>query len=130
MFPTKKALLRTVFLALGAFLSGIVGGLFGTGGGILIVFLYTRFFKGQEEISRKDIFAMTVATVILMSASSLASYFGNGAVTMTGVLPVLLPAALGGFCGAVLLDKLDIKWLDRIFSLLILYAGATLLFGR
>ena len=71
---------------------------------------------------------MTVMTVAIMSLSSLFLYMKNGAVSFSDISPTLLPAAIGGLCGAFLLDKIDTKWLNRIFAVLIIYAGATLIF--
>ena len=126
-FPKKifSFFLPVISLSL---LAGVVGGLFGTGGGILIVFLFSRVCKDSDEFDRKDLFAMTVMTVAIMSLSSLFLYMKNGAVSFSDISPTLLPAAIGGLCGAFLLDKIDTKWLNRIFAVLIIYAGATLIF--
>ncbi len=126
-FPQKN-FISFALTVLFSFLAGVVGGLFGTGGGILIVFLLSRLLKDTPDIDRKDIFAMTVLAVAIMSISSLAVYLGNGAVTLPDLLPPLIPAAIGGFLGAFLLDRINTAWLNRIFAVLILYAGATLLF--
>lgn len=126
-FPQKNFF--TFFLiAVLSFLAGVVGGLFGTGGGILIVFLYSRIYKDTPDFDRKDIFAMTVLTVAIMSASSLFLYIKDGAVTSSDILPTLFPAAIGGLIGAFLLDKVKTVWLNRVFAVLIIYAGATLIF--
>ena len=111
-----------------SFSAGIIGGLFGTGGGILIVFLFSRLYKDSSEFDRRDLFAMTVLTVTIMSLSSLCSYIKRETVTVGDITPTLLPAAIGGLLGAFLLDKLDTKWLNRIFAILIIYAGMTLIF--
>ncbi len=124
----QKNLRKILFILLLSLLAGIVGGLFGTGGGILIVFLFSRILGESEETDRKDLFAMTVLAVAILSCASLVSYLGAGAVTAEHIAPSVLPAVAGGLFGAFLLDKLDTKWLNRIFALLILYAGGTLLF--
>ena len=64
-FPKKffSFFLPVISLSL---LAGVVGGLFGTGGGILIVFLFSRVCKDSDEFDRKDLFAMTVMTVAIM----------------------------------------------------------------
>ncbi len=125
-FPFPSGM-RILLLVSFSFLAGVVGGLFGTGGGILIVFLYSRLEKELADFDRKDIFAMTVMTVALMSVSSLVLYIRNGAVSLSDVGPTLLPAALGGILGAYLLEKIDPNLLNRIFAVLMVYAGANLL---
>lgn len=126
-FPSKKFSTLLVISVLG-FFAGVIGGLFGTGGGILIMILYSRIFKSSSESTRKDLFAMTVLTVSIMSLSSLFSYMKNGAVTISDITPTLFPAVIGGILGAFLLDKIKAGWLNRIFALLVIYAGITLIF--
>lgn len=125
-FPSKNFSTLLVITVL-AFFAGVIGGLFGTGGGILIMILYSRIFKGSPEYSRKDLFAMTVLTVSIMSLSSLFSYMKNGAVSISDIAPTWIPAVIGGILGAFLLDKIKTKWLNRIFALLVIYAGITLI---
>ncbi len=126
-FPQKNFM--TFFLiVLMSFSAGAVGGLFGTGGGILIVYLFSRIYRDSPEVDRRDIFAMTVVTVALISLSSLFSYMKSGSVTTSDILPTVIPALIGGLTGAFLLDRVDLKILNRIFAVLIVYAGATLIF--
>ncbi len=129
MNPFTKKFFSSFFLSvILSFLAGVVGGLFGTGGGILIVFLYSRLYKDSPDFDKKDLFAMTVLCVAIMSLSSLFLYMRNGTVTLSQISPTLIPAFIGGLIGAYLLDKIDTKWLNRIFAILIIYAGATLIF--
>ena len=44
----------------GGLVAGVVNGLFGTGGGIIIVYLLSRLYAESCEYQTKDIFAMTV----------------------------------------------------------------------
>ncbi len=126
-FPQKNFM--TFFLiVLMSFSAGAVGGLFGTGGGILIVYLFSRIYQNSPEVDRRDIFAMTVVTVALISLSSLFSYMKSGAVGTSDILPTVIPALVGGLTGAFLLDRVDLRLLNRIFAILIVYAGATLIF--
>lgn len=120
--------LRLISIAAVGFAAGLVGGLFGTGGGILIVFLFSKIYARSEKYTAKDHFAMTLLCMTLLSAVSLFSYFQNGSVEPSHFIPILLPAALGGIVGAFLLEKLPLAWLQRLFAALIVYAGATMLF--
>ncbi len=126
-FPQKN-FLTFFFIILVSFAAGAVGGLFGTGGGILIVALFSRIFRDSSGIDRKDIFAMTVLTVALISVSSFLSYVKHDAVEISNLLPTVIPALIGGVLGAFLLDKLNLKLLNLVFSVLIVYAGCVLLF--
>lgn len=107
--------------------AGIVNGLFGTGGGIVIVLLLSRLYKGSARYDAKDVFAMTIVSVVVMSVFSAERYFTKGAVTVSDVMPYLIPAAIGGILGAFLLDKIHAAVMKKIFSVLVIYAGITLL---
>ncbi len=121
--------MRTLFLILiFGFAAGLLGGLFGSGGGILIVFLFSKIYANSEKYTERDRFAMTLICTALLSAVSLFSYLKNGAVSFSDILPILLPAALGGITGAFLLDKLPLAFVRKLFAVLIIYAGAVMLF--
>ena len=109
------------------FSAGLLGGLFGTGGGILIVFPFSRIYAGSGEYGEKDCFAMTLAVTLLFSCVSLCSYIKNGVLCTGDFSPRLLPAALGGLAGAFLLDRLNTALLRKIFAGLVIYAGLSLI---
>lgn len=108
--------------------SGVVNGLFGTGGGIIIVYLLSKLYAESDEYHTKDVFAMTVGSVLIMSAASLGMYIKGGAISWNDTLPYLLPAAVGGIIGAILLDRLNAALMKKIFAVLVVYAGITLIF--
>lgn len=110
------------------FLAGVLNGLFGTGGGIIIVYLLSRLYAGSHEYHTKDIFAMTVGSVLIMSASSLFIYMRSGELSLSETANYLIPAAAGGVIGAFLLDKTNAAIMKKIFAVLVIYAGITLMF--
>lgn len=125
MTLNKRQLCKNVvFLALGGFVSGVVNGVFGTGGGIITVFTLSLVLK--DKFDKKDIFAMTLFACFFMSLLSAFIYSNNGKVNITDALPYAVPALLGGTFGAFLLDKLSSAILSKIFALLVIYAGITL----
>lgn len=71
---------------------------------------------------------MTVGSVLIMSVASLIMYARSGTVSLTDTANYLLPAAIGGICGAFLLDKTNASLMKKIFAALVIYAGITLLF--
>lgn len=116
-----------LFVLLIGIAAGVVNGLFGTGGGILIFFFLSRLYRDSEEYSGKDVFAMTVFCVFLMSVSALFRYTAGGYAALADVKPYLLPAGLGGLFGAFLLGRLRLSAVKRIFAILVIYAGMTML---
>ena len=108
--------------------AGVVNGLFGTGGGIIIVYLLSRLYAVSSEYQTKDIFAMTVGSVLILSVASLVMYASCGTVCFADTADYLLPAAIGGVFGAFLLDKTKATLMKKIFAALVIYAGITLIF--
>ena len=117
-------------LLLFGFLAGMANGLFGMGGGILVFFLLRHIYADDPAVSTKDVFASTVLCVLIMSLSSVFLYCRDGYVSFGDAVPFLAPAVLGGAVGAFLLDKIDTKWLKRIFAVLMLYGGFSLIFRK
>ncbi len=115
---TKKLL--AIAVGLGA---GIINGLLGTGGGILIIFASSLLFP---SLSKKDIFATSIASILPMSVVSAASYLQNGSFELKDCLIYILPAAVGGIAGAILLDKIKIPLLKKIFAAMVIWAGITM----
>lgn len=112
----------------GGLVAGVVNGLFGTGGGIIIVYLLSRLYAESCEYQTKDIFAMTVGSVLIMSAASLVMYARGEEFSLSEATDYLLPAAIGGLIGAFLLDRTNATLMKKIFAVLVIYAGITLIF--
>ncbi|MBQ9745465.1 MAG: TSUP family transporter [Clostridia bacterium] len=125
-FKIHRPACALLFLLLGGFAAGVVNGVFGTGGGIIAVFVFSNipFFAGV--FAKKDVFAMTLFVCFIMSLSSAVLYLGAGNASAGTSLPFLLPAAAGGALGALLLDKIKTSLLSKIFAALVIYAGAAL----
>ena len=127
-FDVKKRIPLLFLIAGFSFAAGIVGGLFGTGGGILIVLLFLAIYADSEKYTKRDCFAMTLCCTVILSAVSFFSYTQKGGISLQNVLPIILPSALGGIAGALLLDKIPLTLLRKIFAALIIYAGISMLF--
>ncbi|MBO5111126.1 MAG: sulfite exporter TauE/SafE family protein [Clostridia bacterium] len=117
---------RFMFAMLGCALAGGVNGLLGTGGGILLVWLFTKVIKADA----KDAFAQSLLTVIPMSLVSGFSYLQAESFSLSQLLPYLLPAALGGVLGAWLTDRINPRFLKIIFGVLVVYSGARMIFAK
>ncbi len=109
---------RTQYLITGA-LAGTANGLFGSGGGLFLVPLLTRWIG----LKPKSAFATSVAVVALLSPVSLLVFWWQGRLTMAGVWPYLVGGALGGLLSGVLFKRVSVTWLRRTFGALLLYGG-------
>ena len=109
---------KTFYVLAGA-ITGVVNGLFGGGGGMVLVPALV-FLSGTEV---KKAHATAVAAILPVSMVSAAVYFFSGQFPLADGLPTSLGVAAGGIAGALLLGKLKPKKITLIFSLLMLFAG-------
>ncbi|MBR2405923.1 MAG: TSUP family transporter [Clostridia bacterium] len=109
---------RTQYLVTGA-LAGAANGLFGSGGGLFLVPLLTKW-TGMEQ---KHAFATSVAIIALLSPVSLVIFLLRGNVDFAGIWPYLAGGALGGLLSGVLFKKASVTFLRRLFGILLLYGG-------
>ena len=101
-------------------LAGLVNGLFGGGGGMVLVPLLTRWC-GMEE---KRAFASCVAVIFPFCVLSAGIYWLRGNLDLLTALPYLLGGLAGGWVGGRLMDRVSVIWLRRIFAAFLLYGGA------
>jgi hypothetical protein len=106
--------------------AGFVNGLLGAGGGIIMVYAF-KHLGGKDEDGLKDAFASTAAAILPISAVSALTYTFGGAVQLTEAAKFIIPAAAGGLLGARLMDCVSTKWLKRIFSVTVIYAGINMI---
>ena len=104
-------------------LSGLLAGFFGSGGGIVVVEGLER--SGMEE---HEAHATSLAVIFPVCAVSAALYMNGGYIPLAGTLYLGAGAAAGGLIGALFLQRIGTRLLNRLFTLLMLFAGIRLLF--
>ena len=109
---------------LGGSIAGFINGLLGSGGGIIIVFLFSLVMKDKSDA--RDIFANTLCVTLPISIVSCVVYLLNGNFDIKGFSPFIIPAIAGGLVGGFLLDRTNTVLLKRIFALLITISGILL----
>lgn len=107
-----------------SFIAGGVNGLLGTGGGIIFVYMLSLLTDNDP----KDNFATTLCATLPISAVSAVIYFRNSNVDTELISRLALPAIMGGVLGAFLVDKINKKWLNVIFAVLVIYSGICMIF--
>ena len=106
-----------------SFIGGALNGFVGTGGGI--VFIFTLLLLTKNE--KKDNYVTTLCAVVPISLIGSFSYFCGGSVDISLLQRSYLPALVGGILGALLVDKLKLRWLNLLFGSLIIYSGINML---
>ena len=120
-------------LALGA-AAGFINGLLGTGGGILLVYAM-RWYAQRHRVNtepdaaeaQRDVYATALAVMLPISIFSALHYARADALDLAAFSPMLLPSVAGGILGGILLDKLRLELLKRLFALLVLISGVLML---
>ena len=104
--------------------AGVVSGLFGVGGGVIMVpGLVLLFGLGPHRAH-----ATSVAAIVAAAAAGMLPFAINGDVDW-GLAPVLFAGgATGALVGARLLGSLPAKWLTRSFVALLLITAVRLFF--
>lgn len=100
-----------VWLAVGAVLSGIVGGM-GMGGGTLLIPVLTIFFKFNQQnaqgINLLVFIPMSIVAVIIHMKNNLINYKVGITLMLSGIITSVL--------ASILANKLNSKLLSRLFG--------------
>ena len=118
MRPTEKYVVAGI-------LAGILNGLFGAGGGLILVPLLT----GWIGLEQKRAFATSVAIILPLSIVSYTLFCLQGGNVWEEALPYLLGGVIGGLISAKLFQNVSVRWLHRLFALLLFYGGVKAVLG-
>lgn len=99
--------------------AGVVNGLFGAGGGMVLVPLLTMLTELQDE----DIFSASIAIILPICLVSIAATALTGTVAWRDALPYLAGSAAGGVLAGLFGRKIPVRWLHRGLGLLIIWGG-------
>lgn len=111
-------------IALGA-LAGIMAGLFGIGGGAVLVPLLVLWLALPQHRAH----ATSLAAIIGMAASGTLRFAGDAGVQWVAGLGIAAGAILGAFAGSQLMHRLSPTRLRQGFAVLLVVAALQLLFG-
>ncbi len=111
------------FAGLCAVFAGVINGMIGTGGGVIVYFILKKLYGSDAEKS----FASVMATVLPMTLLSALIYERTGGGVFASASPFLIPAALGGLCGAALFGRIKAATLKTAFSVMLAVSGALIL---
>lgn len=99
--------------------AGAVNGLFGAGGGMVLVPLLTALTDLDEE----EIFPASISIILPICLVSLTFTAISAGLEWRTALPYLLGSAVGGLAAGFLGRKIPAKWLHRALGLLIVWGG-------
>lgn len=122
----KSTLGRDVLLGIAGGVSGFLSGLLGAGGGMVALFALALL---RPEVDARDRFAATICAVLPMTLVSAVFYLMRDSMLLSDAAPYLLPGAIGGLIGALMLGKLPMKWIRIILAAILLISGFSMVFG-
>ena len=99
--------------------TGALNGIFGTGGGMVLVPLLSI----TTNIEEKALFPSAVAILLPICIVSLTFSAGWNEFSLMQALPYLLGSVIGGICSGIWGKKIPSAWLHRGLGLLILWGG-------
>ncbi len=106
-------------LILTGIVAGFINGLFGSGGGVILVLGLTLLLKSEK----KKAHATAVMTVLCFSVVSIFTYGIKGNVDWSVALTAGIAGIAGGAAGAYLLKKIPVKYVSKIFGILMLVSS-------
>lgn len=110
---------KNVAMSLAGTAAGAANGLFGAGGGMLLVPLLT----GQPVLEDDQVFPASVSIILPICIVSLTVSAGNTGLPLQQAWPYLLGSIVGGLLAGWTGKRIPVKWLHKGLGLLILYGG-------
>ena len=105
-------------------LVGLISGMFASGGGLLLIPIFVKYFGLSEKEARGTALFCILPMVIVAGFF----YHSHNYIDYKIGLLCAIGGTLGGFIGATILKKINIKYLKILFSLFLLYIGIKILF--
>lgn len=99
--------------------AGIVNGLFGAGGGMVLVPLLHL----MTDLEDRDIFSVSIAVILPICLVSLSVTAIHTPLPWRDAFPYLFGSGIGGWLAARYGHKIPVLWLHRGLGILILWGG-------
>ena len=110
---------KTVGAGIAGFGAGALNGLFGAGGGMVLVPALSLLTDLQED----QMFATSVSVLMPICVISLLFTRGWETFSFFSALPYLLGSLLGGVIAGIWGKKIPSLWLHRVLGILIVWGG-------
>ena len=114
---------KVLILIITGIVTGSVCGLFGGGGGMIVVPMLTILCALKDKESHATAIAIILPITIISGAIQI--YSGNYDLGVG--IPTLIGSVVGGVIGGILLKKINNKALVKIFAVIMFIAGVKLL---
>ncbi len=115
----NKNLLKKAFIG---FITGVLCGLFSSGGGLILVPYISNFFNKNEKEAR----AISIFCILIMVVTSIIVYHNFERPDLKIAIYSAIGGVIGSIIGTKILEKISDKILTAIFILFTIYAAIML----
>ena len=106
-------------------IGGLLGGLFGSGSGLIILPAIIKFLKLDEYSAR----GTTLITVLFIVISSAFFYYKNNYFNLELGIYTAIGGIIGGVIGAKLMKNISKFWLSIMFEIFIIIIAIMMIFA-
>lgn len=114
---------KSILILIGV-VTGFVNGIFGSGGGTLVVPALVFLIHLDDYKSH----ATAISIILPLSIISSTIYFLNNSMDFKTTIPVVIGGVFGSFIGAKFLNKIPVNILRKIFGSIIIYSAVRMIF--
>ena len=107
------------------FFAGLVSGLFGTGGGLILVPAFVYILKKNEQVARATSLFCIIPLVIISGIG----YYINNYIDWNIGIRCAIGGLIGGILGAKLLRKMPASILKITFTIFLIYVSIKMIIG-
>ena len=104
---------------------GLLGGLFGSGSGLIILPAIIKFLKVDEYVAR----GTTLITVLFIVISSAFFYYKNNYFNLELGIYTAIGGIIGGVIGAKVMKNIPKFWLTLIFEIFVIVISIMMIFS-
>ncbi len=112
------------FLIIGI-LAGVLSGLFGIGGGLIIIPALIFFFKMNQHLAQGTSLGALLLPVGILG---FIEYWRHGNVNLTGAILIAVGLFVGAFFGAYIANVLPTKTLSKLFAIFLIIVAIRIFF--
>lgn len=106
-------------LVISGLAAGLINGLFGGGGGMVLVPLLTWL----TDLKETEIFPVSISVILPVCVASIVLSANHMAIPWVQSSPYLAGSLLGGLAAGKWGAKIPVRWLHRLLGILVLWGG-------
>lgn len=119
----RFGVVKKILIIITSLFAGFATGVFGGGGGMIIVPILTGLYGLQQTKAH----ATAIATIFPLCLVSVIFYLTHGGWEWKSGLVVSAGVVVGGIVGALAMKKIPANWLQPIFYILMIVGGIKML---